>query len=107
MSKTKYTLEFVNDGKPFELPDWTVKKHEQALDRLIKKHGEAAVDKQDRLLRTYIIYETLVEIDPDVNIEEIENMHPDNQVELFSAVYTAGKKDIHFHDKPSKRKSQK
>ena len=28
---TKYKLPFVNEGKPFEIPNWTVEKHENAL----------------------------------------------------------------------------
>ena len=34
MKKIKYHLDFVNDDKPFELPNWTPKKHEAALNKL-------------------------------------------------------------------------
>lgn len=104
MSKEKYTLDFVNDGEPFELTPWTVEKHEKALAHLLKDHKDKDVQTQDSLLRAYIIYQALVEIDSEVDIQEIINMHPENQIELFNAVYLEGKKDIHFHKKSSKKK---
>ena len=104
MKKELYTLKFVNKGKPFEIPIWTVDKHERAMAHLLQDHKTKSAAEQDSLLRSYIIYETLVEIDPDVELEKIQALHPENLVDMFNAVYLAGKKDIHFPQKSSKKK---
>ncbi len=104
MSKQKYVLDFVNSGKPFELPNWTVERHESAMARLVKDYKDADASKQDRLLRNYIIYEALLAVDESVKLDDIQKMHPENLIELFNAVYLEGKKDIFFHEKPSAKK---
>jgi len=36
MTKIKYTMKFVNEGKEFEMPPWTVEKHEKAMVNAVK-----------------------------------------------------------------------
>jgi len=110
MKETKYSLSFVNKGKPFIVPNWTVEKHEKAMVKAVdytKGKNISDVEKEN-MLKYFIILETLQEIDEKVTVEDVKNYfsHPENIVDFFNAVYYAGKKDIYFRkaDKPSKNK---
>ncbi len=111
--KQKYTLPFVNKGKEFEIPNWTVEKHEHAMVRTtvaLKENKMSEIEK-DNALKYFIILETLQEVDANVTIENVKDFftHPENIVEFFNAVYSAGKHDIHFHkgDKKTPKKTKK
>jgi len=113
MKKIKYTILFVNKGKPFVVPNWTVEKHESAVANAleyVKENVKLTDIQRENELKYRIIYETLFEIDKTVNIEQIREffVHPDNLVEFFTAVYSAGKKEIYFRKEeknPPKKKS--
>jgi len=112
MKKTKYNLEFVNEGKPFEVTDWTVEKHEKAIALAIeytKDKKNISDTVKENWLKYAIIYQTLIEIDETVELESVAKyfIHPENLVEFFNAVYYAGKKDIYFRqeEKPPKKKN--
>jgi len=100
MEKTKYTLKFINNGKEFEIPNWTVQKHEKAMVNALKatKDKELTSEQKENMLKFYIMLETLREIDDTVTIEDITGffIHPENIVEFFNAVYYEGKQDIYF-----------
>lgn len=107
----KYTLPFVNDGKEFVIPDWTIEKHERALANAVEvTEGNKTLSgaQKENELKYAILYETLIEIDETVELEAIRKYftHPENIVEFFNAVYYAGKKDIYFRqeEKPPKKK---
>lgn len=110
MTKVKYTLKFVNNGKEFEIPIWTVAKHERAIVNAVARAKDKDLGEKEKedILKFCIIWETLKEIDDKVTLEEISEffIHPDNIVEFFNAVYYEGKKDIYFHkvEKPPKEK---
>ena len=112
MTKIKYALKFVNEGKPFVIPVWNVQKHEKAMVKAIeaaKDDKEITKEGKEHLLKLCIILETLLEIDPTVELEAVSNFftHPENIVEFFNAVYYEGKHDIYFHQEekpPRKRK---
>jgi len=110
MKKTKYTLEFVNEGKEFELPPWNVQKHERAMVNAVKatKDKKLSSAEKESKIKFYIILEALQEIDASVTFEDVSGffVHPENIVEFFNAVYYEGKKDIYFHqeEKPPKKK---
>lgn len=92
--KTKYTLSFVNDGKPFILPAWTVEKHKAVLKEL-KKYEKNLDEKQlDEKYRNILILTGLHEIDTSVTEDDFESLHPDDLIALFAAVYYQGKKGI-------------
>lgn len=112
MKKIKYTLKFVNKGKPFVVRDWTVEKHERAIAAALevtKGREDLSSVQTENELKYAIMYEALVEIDKTVELDSIREffVHPENMVEFFNAVYYAGKKNIYFREeeKPPKKKN--
>lgn len=105
MTKKKYSLSFVNDGKPFNMPKWTVEKHKRVLHKLSKRKKMSEQDKED-FFQYYVIYETLSTIDDSVTLKNIKELHPEDSVLLFNAVYNAGREGILFRE-GSKPKSKK
>jgi len=105
----RYSLKFVNNGAPFEMPNWTPEKHELALSKLEKGTKGMSEEQKNSEFKYYVIYETLSNVDPNCKIDDIRNMHPLDLVELFKAVYNAGREGIYFREgsKPKKRKKQK
>lgn len=109
MKKIKYHLDFVNDDKPFELPNWTPKKHEAALNKLDAATKGMTERQKNEEFKYYVVHETLITIDENCELEKVKNMHPLDLVELFHAVYNAGRKGIYFREAkkaPSKRKQE-
>lgn len=102
---TKLKLKFVNNKKPFVLPNWTVKKHKTVLEQISKMPKTATEDDRDTEFQILCIYESLKEIDSDVDLEKIRVLHPATHIELFNVVYNEGKVDIYFRDKGKKVKS--
>lgn len=102
MKKQKLTISFVNKGDPFEVPNWTVERHESALSKLAKEQQEKKWNdkKASEEFKYYVIYETLSEIDESgmCTLEKIRNMHTNNVVELFNIIYLAGKENIYFRE---------
>jgi len=95
-----YSLKFVNKGKSFAVTNWTTKKHEDALARLTEDTKGMSKKEQDNEFKHYVIYETLSEIDKTgkCTIEKIRQMHPVDLIDMFRAVYDAGKKGIYSQD---------
>jgi len=109
MKKTKYKLKFVNDGKPFELGNWTVRKHEELLKETAKYEGKMDEKELDKKYRNLLILKGLHEVDPNVTEDDLLDLHPDEQIALFAAVYLQGKRGILAEDKANfqKKKNQK
>ncbi len=106
----KYKLKFVNKGKPFNMPHWTVGKHKAALATMITECKDMTEEERADEFNYYVIHETLKQIDPDVTIDDIKEMHPEDLVALFNDVYSAGKegiydKDFHKGEKTPRKKS--
>jgi len=99
MSK-KLKLKFINEGKAFEIPLWTTKKHESALDKLVKDTKDLSDKEKDREFKFYVIHESLLEVDPDCRMEDVKAMHPTDTVDLFSVLYNAGRTGIWEEDFP-------
>jgi uncharacterized protein (DUF2249 family) len=112
MKKPKYSLDFVNNGDPFDMPNWTTKKHEDALIRMAEYQKEKKLSEKEANdeFKHFVIYETLIELDEDVDINDIRDMHPQDLIELFNAVYNAGRKGIYARDfrqtTPKRKKSK-
>jgi len=103
----KFNLKCVNKGKPFSMPNWTPKKHEAALAKLDaaqkkNKWDDKAADKE---FKYFVVHETLLEIDPDCELDDIRNLHPVTLIELFREVYNAGKENIYYRDFRKGRKT--
>ena len=109
MNKTKYTLPFVNKGKPFQLSKWTVRKHEEVLKEASKYEKELKGEKLDAKYRNLLILKGLHEVDTTVTEDDLLDLHPDEKVALFAAVYLQGKRGILAEDKANfqKKKDQK
>ncbi|MFW9853043.1 MAG: hypothetical protein ACFFDS_08875 [Candidatus Thorarchaeota archaeon] len=109
MLKQKFTLKFINNGDPFEMPNWTPEKHEAALSKLdVEQQKNKWNDRQaDNEFKYYVIYETLVEIDPNCDFEKVRKLHPATLIELFREVYYAGKENIYYQDFRKGHKAQK
>lgn len=114
MSKTKYTLPFVNEGKDFTLTKWTVRKHEEVLKETAQYEDDDPKkglkgDKLDKKYRNLLILKGLHEVDPNVTEDDLLDLHPDEKVALFAAVYLQGKRGILAEKKANfpKKKDQK
>ena len=99
----QYKLEFINAGSPFFMPQWSVKKHEELLESMIpldeklklKLIEQKDYDKQYRLR---MILLSLHDIDSKVTELNLQSMHPDDFIDLWLAVYNAGKTGIVVND---------
>jgi len=92
--QTKYKLDFVNKGKPFVLSAWTVAKHKDVLREIKEWEDKLDEKKLDEKYRNILILRGLNEVDPNVTEKDLEELHPDDLVALFAAVYYQGKQGI-------------
>lgn len=100
------TAKKFNSGKPFKVPNWTVVKHKNVLEEINKLPEEMGDDMKDIEFEYLTIYESLKEIDPKIEMDDIKNLHPMVLAELFDAVYSEGKYDIYFRSKGKKKRSE-
>lgn len=109
MTRTKYNIKFVNKGKDFYLSKWTVRKHEEVLKETTAFEGKLSEKALDEKYRKLLILKGLHEVDPNVTEDNLLDLHPDEQVALFAAVYLQGKRGILAEDKANfqKKKNQK
>lgn len=108
MSK-KFVLDFVNKGKSFSMPIWTVEKHEQLLSDM-SEHDELmkeSPDKYERIYRKALILKSLHEVDDSVTEKDLDDLHPEDFVDLFTAVYLCGRKGITKDFREENKKSNK
>ena len=94
----QFTLKFVNNGKPFVMPKWTVGKHKAALAQMNAECEGLSDKEKDDEFNYYVIYQTLKQVDSEVSIDDIRGLHPEDLVLLFSEVYNAGKEGIYFQE---------
>jgi len=106
MTKKKYSLDFVNKGKPFSMPKWTTKKHKAALEELLKECKGMSDEEKNDEFNYYVILQTLRQVDSSVTVEDVKTLHPEDMIQLFNDVYNAGKTGIYFRQ-PKKGKSKK
>jgi len=102
MSKT-YSLKFLNGGSPFVMPEWTLKKHEELLEEMIPldEQLKLKVIKQndyDKKYRLNMMLLSLKQIDQKVTEKDLMELHPDDFIDLWVAVYNSGKKGIEVND---------
>ena len=111
MKKTKYTLPFVNKGKDFYLSKWTVRKHQEVLKETAKyegkkEDGKLEGEELEKKYRNLLILKGLHEVDPNVTEDNLLDLHPDEKVALFAAVYLQGKRGILAEDKANFQKKK-
>ena len=98
--KMKYTLPFVNEGKPFELGKWTNRKHQKVLVKMTeyeKKHSNLSEQEKDEKYQNTLIKIGLDEIDIKIKEDDLLDMHPADKTALFAAVYYNGREGIIYH----------
>lgn len=97
MSDGKYKLSFVNDGKPFDLSNWSVKKHNDVLKKMAayeEKHSKLSEEDKDDMFQNVLILRGLQDVDKTVKISNLETMHPQDKKALFTAIYFTGREGI-------------
>jgi len=105
----KFTVKCVNKGAPFKMPNWTPKKHENSLAKLETAQEKNKWDdkRANDEFKYYVVHETLIEIDPNCELEEVRAIHPATLIDLFREVYNAGRENIYYQDFRKGRKTQK
>ena len=98
------TVKKFNRGKPFTLPNWTVIKHKAVLEGVNKLPKDTSETDRDTEFQFLCIYEGLKVVDPEIEVDDIKNLHPAVLIDLFNAIYSEGKCDIHFREKGKKSK---
>ena len=101
--KTMYHLPFVNDDKPFALERWTNRKQEEVWAEASKYEKTLSEEALNRKYRKLLILTGLKDVAPDVTENDLEDMHPDDLIALYTAVYLQGKKGILVVDDKSFR----
>jgi len=79
----KYSLKFVNNGKPFVMPKWTVGKHRAAIAQMNAEGKDIPEEIKNDEFNYYVIYQTLKQIDSNVSIDDIRELHPEDLILLF------------------------
>jgi hypothetical protein len=69
----------------------TLALHEKAMDEL-SEYKKLPEDKFTRLLNKMILKVVLQTVDEKVTIQDIDTMHPDDFLELFSLVWKSGRR---------------
>jgi hypothetical protein len=92
-------MSFINKGNPFDMPIWTVAKHEQLLDEMLpldEKLKLKVIEQKDydKQYRLKMILLSMREVDDKVTERDLQELHPDDFIELWMAVYNSGKKGI-------------
>jgi len=104
----KLSLPFINNGKPFTVGNWTVEKHELALQMMGEELGNLSPEQTEREIKYYIVFIGLSEIDDStITLNMVRNLHVDNLIELFKIIYYKGRVDIFFHQSDKKKTKKK
>ena len=103
MTQKKFSLSFINKGKPFVMPKWTVGKHRAAMSALKETCKGMANDEKEEYFNYLVIMQTLKQVDSSVTLDDIKELHPEDMIRLFEEVYNAGKEGIYFRDSPKKK----
>lgn len=115
MGKNKIKLSFINDGKSFTVPHMTVKAQENLLDDIVKleKKYKDNEKKYNTEVNKYMMMHVLQTVDNSVTLEDINSMHPDDYIKLFSLIMDGGREltesvgDKKFRTKETKKTKDK
>lgn len=100
----KYEVPFVNDGEAFDFPPWTNRKHKEVLAKVAKYQNDLPEKELDEKYRRVLVLAALKDIDSTVTEDNLDDLHPDDLLSLFTAAYLSGRKGIISKDF---RKAQK
>lgn len=98
--KKQYKLSFINDGKPFTIEKWTVRKQNMVFKKMSEyeeKHSDITEEEKDRVYQDTLIKIGLSNI-AKITDSDLEQMHPADKASLFAAIYYAGREGILFKE---------
>ncbi len=87
----KIKLSYINGGKPFDLPKMTMKRQEAIMEKMVELEDTYTGDKLNREVNKYILLKTLEQIDDKMTMAVIDEMHPDDFMQVFSKLYGTGR----------------
>jgi len=99
----KYTLDFVNKGKPFSMPVWSTIRQKE-VDTIMSEYEEwlsgtkKEIEDYHEKHNYMIALVSLQQIDPNVKESDLTNMNLNDLVELVRACFNGGKKGILVKD---------
>lgn len=86
----------MNKAKEFIVPNMTVLLREKAMKLIAAKHEKMEESNYNESMTKYIIAVSLNEVDDSKTSEQyvdcINQMHPDDLIELFTVIWNSGKK---------------
>ena len=104
----KYEVTFVNNGEAFDFPVWTNRKHKDVLAKVAKYQDKLEEKELDEKYRRVLVLAALKDIDSTVTEENLDDLHPDDLLSLFTAAYLSGRKGIiSANFQKAQKKSQK
>lgn len=104
----KYEVPCVNEGKPFDFPPWTNRKHKEVLSKVAVFQDKLEEKELDEKYRRVLVLYALKDIDANVKEDDLDDLHPDDILALFVAAYQSGRKGIISKDfRKAQKKSQK
>lgn len=88
----------LNDGIKFTIPEWTYGKHKRVVKRMANleksKDGELKESEKTRSLENFIIIESLTEAGVDISEDIIDDLHPNDRLQLYAKCYMCGRRGI-------------
>jgi len=89
----KIKLSFVNKGKEFNIPKMTVLRQEELMEEMIKTKIDEKTEplKYNREFNKIMVWKTLQVIDVDVSLDDINNMHPNDFIKIFTLIWESGR----------------
>jgi len=93
MGKNKISLSFVNEGESFTVPHMTVKSQEMLFKDMttVEKTYKQDTPEFMRELNKYMLLRVLQNVDDSITLDDINNMHPDDFVELLTLINDRGR----------------
>jgi len=96
IKKVQHTL--INGGKEFVPNKWTYKKHKQVMKELAKVEGKLSNEEKEVKFQNLVVLKALEGIDDNVTEADLEDVHPNDRIELWFALYSAGKEGVYVPD---------
>jgi len=96
----------LNGGKKFALPNWTFGKHKAVMRELSQLAIEDAEEKEEKF-NNLVILNSLAEIGIKISEKQLEELHPNDRIELFNRCYLAGREGFKGDTNPFLPKTPK
>lgn len=106
----KFKNSNINDGEPFILENWNVKKNKEILAKMAKeeeKNPKLSEEDKDELYQNMVLLRGLKHVDSSLKIKDLENMHPIDKNALFTAILYAGREGVVVKDDDAGKKGEK